>query len=115
MPTNEFIIELLKVVLASNNFQFNDENYLQVGGTAMGTKVALILGNIFYGWLWEKIYLCYVVPIWTNGQEKLDQFLHYLTGCQATIKFMMESSTTHIKFLDTKLHKDKDGHLWTDI
>ncbi len=41
------LVELLKLVLELNNFQFNDENYIQVGGTAMGTRVAPSLANIF--------------------------------------------------------------------
>ena len=35
------------MILTLKNVQFNDENYLQVGGTAMGTKVAPSLANIF--------------------------------------------------------------------
>ena len=34
------ILELLKLVLHSNNFEFNGNHYLQIGGTAMGTRVA---------------------------------------------------------------------------
>ena len=30
-----------------NKFQFNRENYLQIGGTAMGTRVAPFYANIF--------------------------------------------------------------------
>ena len=47
MPSNESICELLELVLTCNNFQFNGENYVQIGGTAMGTKVAPSLANIF--------------------------------------------------------------------
>ena len=46
-PSNATLIELLKFVLEFNNFQFNGENFLQVGGTAMGTRVAPSLANIF--------------------------------------------------------------------
>ena len=38
--TNNSIIDLLCLVLTCNNFNFHGENYLQVGGTAMGTKAA---------------------------------------------------------------------------
>ena len=34
------LLELLKLVPHKNNFQFNGEHYLPIGGTAMGTKVA---------------------------------------------------------------------------
>ena len=34
------ISKLINLVLTNDNFQFNDENYLQILGTAMGTKMA---------------------------------------------------------------------------
>ena len=47
IPSNTSLAHLLYLVLRSNNFQFNGKNYLQVGGTAMGTRVAPSLANIF--------------------------------------------------------------------
>lgn len=41
------ITTLLKMVLEMNNFQFNGQHYLQIGGTAMGTRVAPTFDNIF--------------------------------------------------------------------
>ena len=55
MPTNESLCELLRFVLSRNNFQFDGKNHLQVGGTAMGTKVAPSLANIFMADLEENI------------------------------------------------------------
>ena len=57
--TNESLVELLKIVLTCNNFQFNDENFLQVGGTAMGTKVAPSLANVFMSDFEDKIIYTY--------------------------------------------------------
>ena len=37
-PTNTSLLTLLKMVLELNNFQFNGQNCLQIGGTAMGTR-----------------------------------------------------------------------------
>ena len=36
-----------KSALAENSFQFNGKNYLQIHGTAMGTKMAVAFANIF--------------------------------------------------------------------
>ena len=48
-PSNSSILSLLKMVLEFNNFQFNNNHFLQVGGTAMGTRVAPTLANMFMG------------------------------------------------------------------
>ena len=39
-PSNLSPKELLAQVLTYNNFKFNGQHYLQIGGTAMGTKLA---------------------------------------------------------------------------
>lgn len=45
--SNHTISRLLELVLEKNNFSFNGRHYLQVGGTAMGTRVAPTYANIF--------------------------------------------------------------------
>ena len=49
MISNPRLLALLKLVLHCNNFEFNGRHYLQIGGTAMGTKVAPSYANIFMG------------------------------------------------------------------
>ena len=46
-PSNQSICHLLNMVLTMNNFRFDIEHYLQVSGTAMGTRVAPTYANIF--------------------------------------------------------------------
>ena len=41
------VLELLREVLHKNNFEFNGKHYLQVGGTAMATRLAPSYVNIF--------------------------------------------------------------------
>ena len=53
--------------------------------------------------------------VWTHGREALDEFIDYLNNCHPTIKFTTEISETEISFLDTTVHLDKDGSLWTDL
>ena len=48
VPPTETLVELLKL-LKSNNFGFKGKHYLQVQGTAMGSKMALAYANIFMG------------------------------------------------------------------
>ena len=53
-PSNTYLIKLLEKVLKCNNLDFNGKHYLQVGGTAMATKVAPACANTFMGWYEEK-------------------------------------------------------------
>ncbi|CAH3193840.1 unnamed protein product, partial [Porites evermanni] len=47
--TNIDIDEGLTVVLRLNNFTFNDEHFIQIKGTAMGTRVAPNFANVYMG------------------------------------------------------------------
>ena len=48
---------MLGLILKENSFQFNEENYLQTHGTAMGTKMAVSFANIFMAKIETKIIL----------------------------------------------------------
>jgi hypothetical protein len=120
-PENKTLIKLLDYVLKYNNFQFNGTNYLQVGGTAMGTKVAPSLANAFmddfehkhvYNYhnkpIFWKRYIDDIFCIWTKGQEELQLFVDHLNNCHNSIKFTVEKSTSHVNFLDTVISLDNN-------
>ena len=46
-PPIEDIINLMKLILRKNNFSFNEDHYLQIKRTAMGTRTAPSYANIF--------------------------------------------------------------------
>ena len=46
-PSNDSIIQLLEFVLTKNNFKFNGQHYLKVGGTSMGTNAAPSYANTY--------------------------------------------------------------------
>ncbi|XP_068738397.1 uncharacterized protein [Montipora capricornis] len=52
IPTGT-ICDLIRMILTMNNFTFNDSHYLQIHGTAMGTKMVPSFANLFLG-LFEK-------------------------------------------------------------
>ncbi|XP_069134255.1 uncharacterized protein [Argopecten irradians] len=54
-PSTQILVDLLKLVLTLNNFKFNDDKYLQISGTAMGTKMAPSYANVFMGHLESAI------------------------------------------------------------
>ena len=55
IPT-EYLIKLLRLVMECNIFKFNEEFWIQLIGTSMGTRVAPTYANIFMGKL-EKLML----------------------------------------------------------
>ena len=124
------LLELLNLVLHKNNFQFNGEHYLQIGGTAIGTKVAPSYANLFMARLEQKLlvkaktdfhielplYLRYIDDIFfifPYRETKLEQFMTLMNSYHKTIKFTEEHPRNKIIFLDTYVKRDKDS-LYTD-
>jgi len=121
-PSNKSLVELLRLVLYKNNFEFNEKHYLQVGGTAMGTRVAPSFANIFMSSFEEKFVYTYetqpliwlryiddIFCIWTAGENELQKFITHLNNCHPSIKFTQEFGTEKIAFLDTaiSIHRGK--------
>ena len=48
-PNAELLEEMLSIVLKNNVFEFNQDYFLQLQGTAMGTEVAPAYANLFMG------------------------------------------------------------------
>ena len=126
-PKNDSLVKLLEMVLTMNNFQFNGENFLQIQGTAMGTKVAPSYANDYMGNFEEKHVYTYptqpllwlrfiddIFIIWGAGKETLTTFLDHLNTRNDTIRFTMESSESQVNFLDTTV-KLQNGQLITDL
>ena len=127
-PSIISILKLLQYVLTKNNFDFNGKHYLQVGGTAMGTKVAPSFAILFMADFEDKhvytyptqpkVWLRYIDDIfliWEHGQEELQNFVEHLNSCHPTIKFTVEQSTEKVNFLDTTVHTTPEGTLYTDL
>ena len=102
-PSNLSLVKMLAQVLSYNNFQFDGKNYLQVGGTAMGTRVIPSYANIFMNDFEERhVYSYHLQPIawyryiddifclWQHGEDKLEKFTTHLNSVHETIKFTIE-------------------------
>lgn len=48
-PSAKTLTSLLEEVLRLTNFTFNDEHFIQIKGTAMGTRVAPNFTNVYMG------------------------------------------------------------------
>ena len=44
---SQYLADMLRIILRKNSLQFVGKNYLQVQGTAMGTKTVVVFANIF--------------------------------------------------------------------
>lgn len=91
---------MLESVLKCNNFTFNNDHYLQVNGTAMGTRVAPTYANLFmdsikrkYIYLWRKkprIWFRFIDNIWgifRGTESELKEFVKYCNYFHDLIKF----------------------------
>ena len=109
---NELIIEALSIILEYNTFTFNGKDYIQIRGTAMGTKVAPTYVNLAMGYLENNLYEtiedrygttakntftknwkrylddCFI--IWDERIDKIEYFLQILQNLHKNIKFTIE-------------------------
>ena len=139
-PSTYTILKMLELVLTHNNFTFNKQHYLQINGTAMGTRVAPTYANLFMS-IFEKNYIykhkhCpkswyhFIDDIWSifrGTEEELLNFTKYLNSVDPNIKFTFEYSKESAVFLDimTKKHgnqihtelytKPTDNHTYLDF
>ena len=81
IPT-QYLKEMLSLILKDNFFQFNGKNYLQIHGTAMGTKIALLL-QIF---LWPILKHGFLAIASQNSQSGNDiSTIFFLCGISANL------------------------------
>ena len=117
-PSNTSLENLLRLVLTTNNFEFNKTHYTQISGTAMGTRVAPSYANIFMAkFEYENVYphrtnclvwwryIDDIFAIFHTERQNIDDFVHTLNQSHPTIKFTSEISDTSINFLDATVQK----------
>ena len=121
VPTS-FLITLMGLVLMWNIFEFDLRLFIQIIGTAMGTRAAPTFACLFMGrvdiWIrkaaivgvrnlihFYKRFIDDILIIWTGTEEEFLTFIKTINTLHPTIKFtceynIQERSTT---FLDTKI------------
>ena len=127
-PPTDDIIKLITLILTRNNFSFNDEHYLLLKGTAMGTCMAPSYVGIFMDNLKRQLlvnmdiipstwwrYIEDIFAIWPHGKEQLITFLEKINHFHPSIKFTAEWSSKSVSFLDMKVTVDNEGCLTTDL
>ncbi|CAH3017291.1 unnamed protein product [Porites evermanni] len=105
--------------IPENPFQFNEKDYLQTHGTAMGTIMAVAFANIFMAKIEKEIrrqssikpifwkrFINDVISVWDTSRNEIEEFLVKADNFHPTIKFTAEISETETTFSDTKFNKD---------
>ena len=121
------ICDLIDFILSHNNFTFNGNHFLQVKGTAMGTRMAPSYANIFMACFEDKLlnsstirpahyyrYIDDIFFIWPHGEEEFLAFYKRANELHDSISFTMERSYEEIPFLDV-LVKLKDSTISTSL
>ena len=104
--STESVCELISTVLTKSRFHFNDDNYLQTMGCAMGTKMAHGFASLFMGkfeedklnqyhrqhLIWLR-FLDDIFLIWEYSEEELLYFMKYPNIAYPSIKFTYQYST----------------------
>ena len=128
-----FLITLLTLTLTWNIFEFGLKTFIQLIGTAMGTRVAPTYANIFMMKIdtmiqgiaremnnklisFYKRFIDDIFIIWHGTEEDLKEFMTKINKAHPTIKFTVsyniaDRSTT---FLDTKV-SIKNGKISTTL
>ena len=117
-PDTETLIKLLEIVLRYNTFEFDGKCYVQLQGTAMGTKLAPAYANIFMGKLEQSVlsaaplkpsyyrrYIDDILILWPHSENDLNTFILSLNNFHPSIKFTSEISNDKITFLDVDIFK----------
>lgn len=107
---------LLNLVLKYNHFEFEDKHYLQISGTAMGTKMAPNYANIFMASLeipflansavkpiFYKRFLDDIFFVWADNEQSLLDFISNFNSLHPSICFTHNFSQDSIHFLDVTL------------
>ena len=123
----EDLVDLARIVLTSNNLTFNGKHYVQILGTAIGTKMAPSYASIFMGKLesnlmerapakpifWKR-FIDDIFFVWTEGEERLREFMECMNSFHNTIKFTFDWSSEQVNFLDVNVVL-RNGIVSTDL
>ena len=115
------ILQLLDINLNRNDFEFDNQYFLQVKGTAMGKTFAPSYADLFMAeWETEALATCQKRPlhyfrylddiwgIWQHSKEDFDHFLATLNSHNPSIQLTATIDPSSIDFLDTTTYKGKN-------
>ena len=117
-PPTECMLDMLKIILQNNTFEFNDEFYKQICGCSMGSPASPEIADITFHeteikiihehnnkialWLRfrDDIFLIFI-----GTEHELHEFVTNINQMHPTFKFSFESSSQQVKYLDLVIYK----------
>ena len=119
------ITALFEHCLTTTYFQWNQDFYEQIDGVAMGSPLSPVIANFFMEKFEQQAleatdykpicwfrYVDDTFVVWSHGEEKLKNFLHFLNSQNPRIQFTMETEKNNqIAFLDVLVEKQPNGKL----
>lgn len=116
-PDNH-LLQLLEITLRGNDFEFNEEHFLQICGTAMGKTYAPSLADIYLEefdekantgfWVRPLLFFRFIDDIffvWCGTEQQLIEYNNFLNNLIPGIKVTLAWSKTDVNFLDTVLYR----------
>ena len=119
---------MLDFVLENNFFTFNNRNYLQIEGTAIGSRLGRNYACTYMG-AWEGVLLskCEEKPllfvryvddifgVWVGDRQGLQSFHNMANKIHKNIKLELRTSQKEIEFLDIMIKLGDKNEFITDI
>eukprot|EP00804_Cyclotella_cryptica_P019481 CCRYP_006649-RB/>CCRYP_006649-RB protein AED:0.21 eAED:0.04 QI:0/-1/0/1/-1/0/1/0/367 len=124
-PLNQAILQGLELVMRHNIMKFGDSYFLQLIGTAMGTSVAVVFANLYFGWhekvtllpkyrdalkriLFHARFIDDVFFIWTGDMDSTWESLIQDYNNYGILKWDITSPKTAVNFLDLTITIEND-------
>ena len=123
--SKDFILEATNLILNNNYFDFKDQHYLQILGTAMGSKFSPCYANLVLGYLEIQLkehireefndetanqimskytrYLDDIFLIWDKRRGDPIIFKEWLASTDTRLSFTLDQCSTSVSFLDVKV------------
>ena len=109
-PSTSVLVQLAELVLTLNNFFFDGENYQQVSGVAIETKMGPNYANLFVGFVEKQMFEQYTDPIpdyfgryiddclglASCSRGELECFISYVNNFHPALQFTWEISETSV-------------------
>eukprot|EP00804_Cyclotella_cryptica_P027887 CCRYP_003803-RB/>CCRYP_003803-RB protein AED:0.26 eAED:0.26 QI:0/-1/0/1/-1/0/1/0/169 len=116
-PLNQAILQGLELMMRHNIMKFGDSYFLQLIGTAMGTSVAVVFANLYFGWhekvtllpkyrdalqriLFHARFIDDVFFIWTGEMDSTWESLIQDYNNYGVLKWDITNPKTAVNFLD---------------